>query len=82
MFRFYIKFKLDFIFQTKLNIDAGMEKCKSLLLENGQVFLTKSSEARGKIAKAACSWIPSGAVCYTLIKQNLEFPSLFFIFFH
>jgi hypothetical protein len=39
-----------------------MEKCKSLLLENGQVFLTKSSEASGKIAKLACSWIPNGAV--------------------
>lgn len=58
-----------------------MEKCKSLLLENGQVFLTKSSEARGKIAKAACSWIPSGAVCYILIKQNLKFLNLLFLFF-
>lgn len=39
-----------------------MDKCKALLLKNGQVFLTKASEAREKISKIASSWLPSGAV--------------------
>jgi hypothetical protein len=44
-----------------------MEKCKALLLENGQVFLSKANQARAKIAKLACPWIPTGAVCFILI---------------
>ena len=39
-----------------------MEKCKSLLLENGEIFLSKASQARSKIARIACPWIPNGAV--------------------
>jgi hypothetical protein len=45
-----------------LMIDAGMDKCKALLLENGEIFLTKASQARSKIARIACPWIPNGAV--------------------
>ena len=53
-----------------------MDKCKSLLLENGEIFLSKASQARSKIAKIACPWIPNGAVSakdlYFLFKnQNL-----------
>ncbi len=39
-----------------------MEKCKSLLLENGDIFLAKASEARGKIGRLASSWVSSDAV--------------------
>jgi hypothetical protein len=39
-----------------------MDKCKDLLLKNGQVFLRKASEAREKIGRIASSWLPSGAV--------------------
>jgi hypothetical protein len=39
-----------------------MDKCKALLLENGEIFLTKASQARSKIARIACPWIPNGAV--------------------
>jgi hypothetical protein len=39
-----------------------MEKCKSLLLENGEIFLTKASEARGKIGRLASPWVSSDAV--------------------
>ncbi len=41
-----------------------MDKCKTLLLKNGKVFLTKASHAREKIAKIASSWLPFGAVRY------------------
>ena len=43
------------------DLDAGMEKCKELLLGNGEIFLSKASEARSKIAKMAYAWIPNGA---------------------
>ena len=39
-----------------------MDKCKEILLERGQIFLTKASEARNKIAKTAIQWIRNGAV--------------------
>lgn len=39
-----------------------MERCKALLLENGEIFLQRAREARLKIARLACPWIPSGAV--------------------
>jgi hypothetical protein len=40
----------------------GMEKCKEMLLERGNIFLQKASLARHKIAKLACPFIPSGSV--------------------
>jgi translation initiation factor eIF-2B subunit alpha len=45
-----------------LKLDAGMEKCKELLLQNGEVFLEKARESRSKIARIAYPWIPNGAV--------------------
>ena len=40
----------------------GMEKCKEMLLERGNIFLEKASLARQKIAKLACPFIPAGSV--------------------
>jgi len=39
-----------------------MDRCKELLLQNGQVFLAKCNEARGRIARVARSWILNGSV--------------------
>jgi hypothetical protein len=39
-----------------------MEKCKELLLQNGEIFLSKARQARSKIARIAYPWIPNGAV--------------------
>ena len=39
-----------------------MDKCKAVLLENGEIFLSKASEARSKIARLALPWISSQAV--------------------
>jgi hypothetical protein len=44
-----------------------MDKCKALLLENGQVFMNKCTEARSKIARIAAPWIPNGAVIHLKI---------------
>ncbi|RNA40393.1 translation initiation factor eIF-2B subunit alpha [Brachionus plicatilis] len=54
---------LRFITLTALDagLDSGMEKCKEILLKNGQVFLSKASKARSRIARVACPWIPSGS---------------------
>lgn len=45
--------------------DMGMEKCKEMLLERGNIFLQKASLARHKIAKLACPFIPSGSKIIT-----------------
>jgi hypothetical protein len=50
-----------------------MEECKELLLQNGEVFLAKCKESRGKIARLACSWVRNGAVSliyYYFISQS------------
>lgn len=41
-----------------------MDKCKEMLLENGEVFLGQCYKARSKIARITSSWIPNGAVKY------------------
>lgn len=48
-----------------------MEKCKEILLENGQAFLKNASQARSKIAKLACPWIPNGANILTHSKSRV-----------
>jgi hypothetical protein len=39
-----------------------MDKCKAILLQNGEIFLSKANQARSKIARIASPWIPNGAV--------------------
>ena len=48
-----------------------MDKCKEILLKNGQVFLRKANKARSKIAKLACAWIPHGASILTHSKSRV-----------
>lgn len=69
---------LRFITLTALDagIDVSMEKCKELLLQNGEVFLAKCNESRGKIARIACSWIPNGANIMTHSKSRVVFEIL------
>lgn len=55
---------LRFITLTALDagVDASMEECKEVLLQNGALFLTKCKESREKIARLASSWIRNGSV--------------------
>jgi translation initiation factor 2B subunit (eIF-2B alpha/beta/delta family) len=43
----------------------GMDKCKEILLERGNIFLEKANLARKKIAKIACPFIPTGSKILT-----------------
>jgi hypothetical protein len=56
----------------------GMEKCKEMLLERGNIFLQKASLARHKIAKLACPFIPSGSVS----NKTIVFQYLFLFSIH
>lgn len=69
---------LRFITLTALDagIDASMEECKEILLKNGEVFLAKCNEARGKITRVACSWILDGANIMTHSKSRVVFAIL------
>lgn len=69
---------LRFITLTALDsgFDTDMDKCKTLLLKNGKVFLTKASHAREKIAKIASSWLPFGAKIMTHSRSRVVFQIL------
>lgn len=64
---------LRFITLTALDpeLDTSMEKCKQILVERGQVFLNKASEARCKIASTAIQWIKSGSNILTHSKSRV-----------
>lgn len=53
-----------------------MEKCKEILLKNGQIFLSKANKARNKIARIACPWIPSGSNILVHSKSRVVFEIL------
>lgn len=66
-------------FITLTALDAGidsMDKCKEMLLENGQVFLGQCHKARSKIARITSSWIPNGANIMTHSKSRVVFEIL------
>lgn len=64
---------LRFITLTALDtgLDRGMDHVRKVLLERGQVFLSKSSEARSKIARIASAWIAPGSNILTHSKSRV-----------
>jgi len=64
---------LRFITLTALDpgLDTGMDKCKEILLKRGELFLTKASEARIKIARTAYKWIRTGSSILTHSKSRV-----------